>query len=172
MDPFLARELPTERYQSPLSVGGALVSNRHVFKNLREFYENGSEIFARALVDFLRSSWSLPTSWNTTYRQLGTYLFRDAFSEQAVFRRVPNKLFRNTSEHFLTFVGREHVPKNKTSEQVVFRCVPNSVPKSVFRTESVPALLSPCMGFEWYCVRNGCPKASQNVCKTSARTEP
>ena len=63
MDPFLARVLPTERYQSPLSVGGALVSNRRVFKNLREFYENGSEIFARALVDVLRS---LPTSLNTT----------------------------------------------------------------------------------------------------------
>ena len=56
MDPFLARVLPTERYQSPLSVGGALVSNRRVFKNLRGFYENGSEIFARALVDVLRSS--------------------------------------------------------------------------------------------------------------------
>ena len=63
MDPFWTKELPTERYQSPLSVGGVLVSNRHVFKNLRGFYENGSDIFARALVDVLRS---LPTSWNTT----------------------------------------------------------------------------------------------------------
>ena len=63
MDPFLARVLPTERYQSSLSVGGALVSNRRVFKNLRGFYENGPEIFARALVDVLGS---LPTSWNTT----------------------------------------------------------------------------------------------------------
>ena len=54
MDPFLARVLPTERYQSPHSVGGALVSNRRVFKNLRGFYENGSDIFARALVDVLR----------------------------------------------------------------------------------------------------------------------
>ena len=56
MDPFLTKELPTERYQSPLSVGGTLVSNRHVFKNLREFYENGSDIFARALAGIMRSS--------------------------------------------------------------------------------------------------------------------
>ena len=56
MGPFLASALPTERYESPLSFGGVLVSNRHVFKNLREFYENGSDIFARALVDVLRSS--------------------------------------------------------------------------------------------------------------------
>ena len=56
MDRFLARVLPIERYQSPLSVGGVLVSNRHVFKNLRGFYENGSDSFARALVDVLRSS--------------------------------------------------------------------------------------------------------------------
>ena len=37
MDPFWTKELPTERYQSPLSVGGVLVSNKHAFKNLRRF---------------------------------------------------------------------------------------------------------------------------------------
>ena len=50
MDPFLVRVLPIERYESPLSVGGALVSNRHVFKNLRGLYESGSEIFPKTEV--------------------------------------------------------------------------------------------------------------------------
>ncbi len=56
MDPFLSIVLTLATDRSHLSVGGVLVSNRHVFKNLRGFYENGSDIFARALVDVLRSS--------------------------------------------------------------------------------------------------------------------